>query len=110
MSSCGRGGSSNCSRVALTACARSSLESISVPSRSKTTKSILSSSVGVHGIKDDKIRLKMPAAELLFFRFCLAGPLLYIGLQMIVEPARFVTSVHMLMCVLQNFQHRFEID
>jgi hypothetical protein len=50
----------------------------------------------------------MPGADLLFIRFCLTGPLLYIALQMIVEPARFVTSLCMLVCVLHDFQHRFE--
>ena len=50
----------------------------------------------------------MLAPELLLVRLCLAGPLLYIGLYMTIEPTKFVTSLctlaGMVECALQNFQ------
>ncbi|HYI93356.1 MAG TPA: hypothetical protein VEX68_07415 [Bryobacteraceae bacterium] len=50
----------------------------------------------------------MPAAESLLIRLCLAGPLLYLGLHMILEPRQFVTSLRShassIEVALQNFQ------
>ena len=46
--------------------------------------------------------------ELLFARLCLSGPLLYVALHMLLEPVRFLTSLHMLSCVLRDFEHRLE--
>jgi hypothetical protein len=50
----------------------------------------------------------MPAAESLLIRLCLAGPLLYVGLHMLLDPGQFITSLRALASgveiALQNFQ------
>ena len=50
----------------------------------------------------------MPAAESFLVRLCLAGPLLYVGLHMILEPAHFLVSLRNLasqvQISLENFQ------
>ena len=76
-----------------------------MPSKSKISKSILSYCIGL--LIGDKIT-DMPGAESFLVRLCLAGPLLYVGLQMILQPAQFLTSLRTLASsveiALQNFQ------
>ena len=50
----------------------------------------------------------MPAAESFLVRLCLAGPLLYVGLHMILQPGQFLWSLRTLasqvQISLENFQ------
>ena len=46
--------------------------------------------------------------ELFLIRLGFAGPLLYIALHMIVEPGRFLTSLHALDWELRDFAHRLD--
>jgi hypothetical protein len=46
-------------------------------------------------------------AATLFARFCFCGPLLYIGLLMVIDPASFVRFAEMLSGVLRTFEQRF---
>ena len=49
----------------------------------------------------------LDSAGTIFVRLCFSGPLLYIGLLMVIDPASFVTSLQTLACVLRTFEHRF---
>ena len=49
------------------------------------------------------------AFELFMIRLGFAGPLLYIALHMLLEPARFLTTLHALDLVLRDFTHRLDM-
>ena len=52
----------------------------------------------------------MPSGfELFLIRLGFAGPMLYIALHMLLEPERFLTSLHAVDWVLRDFTHRLNM-